>query len=31
VDHNGFTLVLSNNHCSNLHTYQQFVKMNLVC
>jgi hypothetical protein len=26
LDHSGFTLVLSNNHWSNLHTCQQFVK-----
>jgi hypothetical protein len=31
VDHNSFTLVLSDNHWLNLHTCQQFVKMNLVC
>jgi hypothetical protein len=30
VDHNGFTLALFDNHWWNLHTCQQFVKMNLV-
>jgi hypothetical protein len=30
VDHSSFTLVLSDNHWLNLHTCQQFVKMNLV-
>jgi hypothetical protein len=31
MDHNSLTLILSNNHRLNLHTCQQFGKMNLVC